>query len=169
MRRSFDAWRYVHALAVLAIGLIAGTALAHVLEMPHKLAMSGAEWLPIQQTIYNGWGPKLFWLDVLAIVALAAIIVRFPVVRLLAFAALALLLMADVVLFVIWIAPANNALDAWTRAAPMEGWEALRANWEWGHAARAAILSAATLAASLAAPHRTGMLRDRTAGSAQVT
>ena len=167
MRLPSDAWRYIHALAVLSIGLIAGTALAHVLEMPHKLAMSGAEWLPIQQTIYNGWGAKLFWLDVLAIVALAAIIVRFPLARVAAFTALGLLLMADVVLFVIWIAPTNNALDAWTFPTPMPDWQTLRANWKWGHAARAAILSAATLAASLAAPQRMGGTKDRSARTAQ--
>ena len=167
MRRSFDAWRYVHALAVLAIGLTAGTALAHVLEMPHKLAMTGAEWLPIQQTIYNGWGPKLFWLNVLAIVALASIIVRFPLARVAAFSSLGMLLIADVVLFVIWIAPTNNALDAWTLPAPMPDWQTLRANWEWGHAARAALLSAATFAACLAAPHRTSTPKDRTRGTAQ--
>lgn len=152
MTHPLDPWRFVHAAAVLAIGLIAGTALAHVLEMPHKLAMTGAQWLPIQQTIYDGWGPKLFWLDVVAIAALAALIVRFPAVRTFAFAALGLLLLADVVVFVIWIAPTNNALDAWTQTTPMADWQTLRANWEWGHAARAAILSAATLAASLASP-----------------
>ena len=132
MTRFPDRWRLVHAVAVLAIGLIAGTALAHVLEMPHKLAMSGEEWLPIQQTIYDGWGPKLFWLDMIAIAALAAIIFRFPATRTIAFTALGLLLLADVVVFVIWIAPTNNALDAWTSATPMADWQLLRANWEWG-------------------------------------
>ena len=152
MTRPFDPWRLVHTVTVLAIGLIAGTALAHVLEMPHKLAMSGEEWLPIQQTIYDGWGPKLSWLDVIAIAALAAIIVRFPAARTIAFTALGLLLLADVAVFVVWIAPTNNALDAWTSATPMADWRSLRANWEWGHTARAAILSAATVAASLALP-----------------
>lgn len=166
MTRRLDLWTLVHALGVLAIGLIAGTALAHVLEMPHKLAMAGADWLPIQQTIYDGWGAKLFWLDVVAIAALAAIIVRFPAARMFALAALGLLLLADVAVFAIWIAPTNDALDAWTLSTPMAEWRTLRANWEWGHAARASILSAATLAASFAMP---GPIDRSRHGAAQPT
>ena len=47
-------WRVFHALGVTAIGLIAGTAVAHVFEMPHKLAMTEEVWLPIQSVLYNG-------------------------------------------------------------------------------------------------------------------
>ena len=154
MTRRPDLWTLAHALAVLAIGLIAGTALAHVLEMPHKLAMTGEAWLPVQQVLYNGWGAKLFWLDVAAVAGLAMTIIRFPASRALAAVALALLLLADVAVFRVWIEPTNAALDAWTAAEPMEAWQSLRANWEWGHAARAAILTLAMLIALLAAPVR---------------
>ena len=103
-----------------------------------------------QRSIYGGWGSKLFWLDVVAIAVLAAIIVRFPAARTFAFAALGLLLLAGVAAFANWIAPPNDALDVWTLPTPMADWRTLRANWEWGHAARAANLSAATLAISFA-------------------
>lgn len=38
------------ALAVLA-------PMAHVLELPNKLALDGALWLAVQQHLYRGWGP----------------------------------------------------------------------------------------------------------------
>lgn len=141
-----------HALAVTATGLIAGTALAHVFEMPHKLAMAEGDWLPVQQLLYTGWGAKLFWLDVIAVSALALIAVRSAPARAAALTALALVLIADVAVFLVWIAPTNAAVDAWTAAVPMADWQALRTNWEYGHAARAVLLTFATMAAAAAVP-----------------
>jgi hypothetical protein len=33
--------------------------LAHVLELPNKLALDGELWLAVQQHLYRGWGPFL--------------------------------------------------------------------------------------------------------------
>ena len=32
---------------------------AHVLELPNKLALTGALWLAVQQHLYRGWGPLI--------------------------------------------------------------------------------------------------------------
>ena len=132
-----------YATAVLAIGLIAGTALAHVFEMPHKMAMSGKIWLSIQKVIYNGWGQKLLYLDIAAISALVFCIIRNSLARRSLLLSLLLLLIADIGIFLVWIAPTNEAVDAWNSITPMDNWLELRQNWEWGHAARAAVLSVA--------------------------
>ncbi len=144
--------RIAHGVGTTAVGLIAGTALAHVFELPHKFAMSAETWLPIQSVLYNGWGGKLFYLDVLAILGLLFTAFRSPSTRAPALAAVALLLAADVVVFLIWINPTNTAVDLWAMSTPMRNWRELRLNWEWGHAARSGLLVLATLLATLAAP-----------------
>jgi hypothetical protein len=42
----------------LAFAILAVVApLAHVLELPNKLALDGPLWLAVQQHLYRGWGP----------------------------------------------------------------------------------------------------------------
>ena len=44
----------------LILGIFAALApLAHVLELPNKLALDGGLWLDVQQHLYRGWGPFL--------------------------------------------------------------------------------------------------------------
>ena len=141
--------RVARAFAAASLGLIAGTALAHVFEMPHKLAMAGDTWLPIQSELYNGWGSKLLYLDIIAVVSLLYLGVKSKNKCVLALTALIILLIADVGVFLIWIRPTNIALDAWTQSVPMNNWTTLRSNWEWGHAVRFVLLTIATALAAL--------------------
>ena len=143
MTSGFRVYDLAYAAAIVAIGLIAGTALAHVFEMPHKMAMSGDVWLSIQSVIYNGWGEKLLYLDIVAIAGLTFCIIRNSLARKALLLSLLLLLIADIGIFLIWIAPTNEAVDAWASITPMNNWVELRQNWEWGHAARAGVLSLA--------------------------
>ena len=124
--------RLAHAFGTAAVGLIAGTALAHVFEMPHKLAMSGDTWLSVQSILYNWWGAKLLWLDVAAVAGLLFTSVRSTSTRGLALAAVALLLAADFAVFLTWVRPTNVALDFWTGARPMQNWQTLRSNGNGG-------------------------------------
>lgn len=44
----------------LIFAILATTApVAHVLELPNKLALDGPLWLAVQQHLYRGWGPML--------------------------------------------------------------------------------------------------------------
>ena len=146
--------RLLHAIGVTAIGLIAGTALAHVFELPHKLAMDGPTWLSVQRVLYNGWGRKLLILDLLAIAALGWLGWRSESARRAALTALLLVGIADVVVFLVWIQPTNMAVDNWTGTAPIADWQLLRSRWEWGHTARACLLAAATAVAAFAGSNR---------------
>jgi len=123
--------------------------MAHVLELPNKLALDAALWLAVQQHLYRGWGPFLggpteigalltsIWLvylrrrssTVLAATALAS-------------AGYAGMLAA----FFLLNKPVNVAVVSWTPTSLPLDWAAYRARWEAGHAI-AALLSVVSLAA----------------------
>jgi hypothetical protein len=127
--------------------------LAHVLELPNKLALNGAIWLVVQQQLYRGWGPviggpaeigalvtsvvllvarrrnaKTLWLTVIAALSYGAMIATFFMLN----------------------APVNEAVRGWTPASLPSDWPAYRLRWELGHSI-AAVLSAVGLAALLRA------------------
>ena len=144
--------RLAHAVAVVCLGLIAGTALAHILEMPHKMAMDREMWFSVQSLIYNGWGIKIQWLAIAAMLGLSVSMVlhrrRVPWSLL----AIALLLVSDVVVFLIWVNPTNLAVDAAVLGQPLTDWKELRAQWEWGHFTRTWVMALATLCAAMSMP-----------------
>lgn len=136
------------ALGVTLLGLVAGTAVAHVLKMPHKLAMPYDLWFEVQSTIYDGWGSRLAAMEVVTLVALGLAARHLGRARWPLAAALGLLLVAEAGVFLAWVAPTNTAVESWGGASVLPEWNVLRRDWEWGHAARAAILSAATFVAA---------------------
>ena len=127
------------AFAVLA----ALPPLAHLLEMPNKLALDGPLWLAVQQHLYRGWGP--FYGGPVEIIALATTLTllvarrrdRAPM-RLTLLAALAHAGM--IVVFFAFNNPVNAALNGWTPSILPPDWQSWRLRWEIGHAL-AAILS----------------------------
>jgi hypothetical protein len=127
--------------------------LAHVLELPNKLALNGAIWLVVQQQLYRGWGSviggpaeigalatsvvlliarrqnaKTLWLTLIAALSYAAMIATFFMLN----------------------APVNEAVRGWTPASLPSDWPAYRLRWELGHSI-AAVLSVIGLAALLCA------------------
>ena len=140
-------WLAVAALGLL--GLNAGLALAHVLEMPSKLELDGPTWLVVQGRLYEGWGARIGQLEVVLGVVLATLLLRTRgAVRRWFLIAATLVLVAEAVVFPLWVLPTNAALDAWNGGPPPIDWEALRRRWEGGHAGRFALLCLAWLAAA---------------------
>jgi hypothetical protein len=117
--------------------------LAHVLELPNKLALDGALWLAVQQQLYRGWGPfvggpaeigalattlllllmrrgnaRTRWLTLIAAVSYAGMLAAFFVLN----------------------APVNEAVRGWTPASLRDDWPTYRLSWEVGHVI-AAVLS----------------------------
>jgi len=127
------------AFAVLA----ALPPIAHLLEMPNKLALDAPLWLAVQQHLYRGWGP--FYGGPVEIVAFATTMTlmvarrrdRAPM-RLTVVAALAYVGM--IVTFFVFNDPVNAALNSWTPSSIPSDWTGYRLQWEIGHAL-AAILS----------------------------
>ena len=127
------------AFAVLA----ALPPIAHVLEMPNKLALDAPLWLAVQQHLYRGWGPFFGGpVEIIAFATTMTLLVarrRDPApMRLTLVAALAYVGM--IVTFFVFNDPVNAALNAWTPSSMPPDWENYRLRWEIGHAL-AAILS----------------------------
>jgi len=133
---------------ILAI-LAAMPPLAHVLELPNKLALDGELWLAVQQNLYRGWGPFLGAPAEIGALAttLTLLVVRranggTQLLRVIAAMAYAAMLVA----FFVFNAPVNEALNGWTSATLPSDWATYRLRWEAGHAL-AALMSVVALVA----------------------
>ncbi|MEZ5843987.1 MAG: hypothetical protein R3D27_09655 [Hyphomicrobiaceae bacterium] len=131
------ALRIVQFAAVIAVALYLVPTGAHVFELPAKLSLAPADYMTVQR-IYAGWalfGGVIF--TALALVLAQAIMLRRSRT---AFSLTVLALLALVTTQVIfWQAtyPVNVATRNWT--AMPEAFEAARRQWEFSHAASAAL------------------------------
>lgn len=139
-------------LKLLTLGLTALIMLpggAHLLELPAKMRLTQSEYFAVQR-IYAGWA-------MFSVAIFAAIIangwlfwslrdIDMPAAR--AALASALLICLTLVVFFIWVFPGNQATESWTSIPA--NWEALRRNWEYGHAANAVLTFIALLATARA-------------------
>ncbi len=131
------------ALALTAIVMVPSG--AHLFALPNKIGLDADTYFAVQG-IYAGWA--LFAIPIAAAIVANGTLAfaerrRDPRA---AFWALlsALLIIASLAVFFVWVFPGNRATANWTSVP--EGWQALRRNWEYGHAANAAIVFAALLA-----------------------
>jgi hypothetical protein len=136
------------ALVLTALILIPSG--AHLFSLAVKMNLPRPDYFTVQ-AIYAGW--SLFSAPIFAaIVANAGLFLalrhtratqaRWALVS-------ALLILASLAVFFIWIFPGNRATANWT-ASPAN-WEALRQSWEYGHAANALLIFAAFVATVWAA------------------
>jgi hypothetical protein len=125
-------------LAIALTGLALIPSGAHFFELPGKIGLPQDQYFAVQH-IYNGWA--LFGIPLFAALAvdllLAITLYRQKVAFGLTVAAF-LLIALSLVLFFIWVYPANQATQNWTQI-PAD-WETLRAHWEWTHALNAVLM-----------------------------
>jgi hypothetical protein len=123
--------------AVLVSLIYMAPALAHLLELPHKMTLDRAGYFTAQQ-IYAGWSLFGFVLaaQLLLLLWLAGRVRREPQIFLLVCGTLASLVAAQA-LFWLFTYPANSATRNWMVVPG--NWQALRRNWEYSHAAGALI------------------------------
>jgi len=117
--------------------------LAHLLELPNKVALDGPMWLAVQQHLYRGWGPLLSAPAEIGALAtsLVLLVVRRASDETRRLTLLAVLSYAAMIgTFFVLNAPVNEALSRWTPASLPNDWESYRLRWETGHAI-AALLS----------------------------
>lgn len=129
------------ALALVPVG-------AHFFEHWRKMALPRDAYFTVQ-TIYNGWA----WFGVVIVGALLAnaflaLLLRRQAGAVPAVVA-AVLIAATLAVFFTWTQPTNVATANWTRIPA--GWEALRVQWEYSHAANALITFAALCCSTAAA------------------
>jgi MFS family permease len=136
--------RLLQAMAIVSVALYLVPTGAHFFELPHKMALSPAEYMTVQR-IYAGW--QLF--GIVIAVALLATLAHTLVVRadrkacawsLGAFLGLAM----TQGLFWAFTYPVNLATRFWT--VTPESFEAARRRWEYSHAASAVLTFAALVA-----------------------
>lgn len=143
-------------LSLVFVALALGPSLAHLLELPNKIDIGRDAYLTVQQN-YRGWA----LLGVIVAGALISTLVlailervgrRAFVLSLIAF----LCIVGAQVVFWTYTFPANQATANWTMLP--EGWESLRAQWEYSHAAGAVLNLVAflCLALSVAGEGRSG-------------
>lgn len=143
------ATRTLFLASVLFTALVLGGGLAHLYALPNKIGLSRDAYLAAQQ-IYRGWA-------LLGIVIAAALIsttvlaicVRhipeiFPFV-----AAAAICIVLSLIVFFVFTYPANQMTGNWTRMP--DNWLTLRRQWEYSHAAGAALYLLALMSLTLAA------------------
>jgi|SRR5689334_15534955 hypothetical protein len=123
-------------LSLLFVALSLAPAMAHVLELPHKIGMSAADYLIVQQ-IYRGWA----LLGVVILIALVSTLVVAILERQddrgfwLSGSAFLCLVAAQIV-FWTYTYPVNVETQNWTTLP--DNWMSLRTHWEYSHATGAA-------------------------------
>jgi hypothetical protein len=159
----------VRFFSLLFVGLNLAPGLAHVLQLPHKMDLSGPDYLRVQQ-LYAGWA-------LLGIVVFAALISTLLLtilvrnrLRQFALACIAFgSLVVTQVIFWIFTFPVNEQTRNWT-ALPVN-WAALRERWEYSHATAAVFdlvaFVAVVLAALAAVGHREDTPRARRAAGGE--
>ncbi len=116
-------------------------ALCHLLEMPAKMSYDGAFWVTISHTLYAKFGTYGSAFEVGAL--LATLTLPFLVRKRgssfgLSVVAAVLMALAHLV-FWVRVDPANAEIAMMSAASLPPGWEAVRAQWEYGHAIRAVL------------------------------
>jgi hypothetical protein len=129
--------RAARFLSLLFVGLALGPSLAHLLELPNKIALPRNAYFTVQQ-IYAGWsllGVVLF----VQLVSIATVIASAGNDRYLRTCAIVALLclVGARALFWVFTYPANAATANW-KVQP-DNWEALRLRWEYSHAGGAVL------------------------------
>jgi uncharacterized membrane protein len=129
-------WRFI---TITLTALLMGATFCHVLESPAKLRYPAELYLTLHRTLYVAFGP----LNIGAFIEIGAILAAVALVFLtrkrrpafwLTLAGAAFLVSGLVVYFV-FVEPANEAMKAMSLTAPPAGWTRWRDQWEYGHIA----------------------------------
>jgi H+/Cl- antiporter ClcA len=140
---------------------------AHLMALPVKIDMPEEPYFVVQQ-IYRGWA----WMGITIVAALfanfanAMLTRRHPAQFRLSLAA-SLLIAATLIIFFVWTYPANQATGNWTSVP--DQWEQLRTQWEYSHAANAAITFLALLCAVGAGLSRETREREAQSGAPETS
>ena len=149
--------KLVRYLSLLLVALTLGLTFAHVLEIPGKLRLGGADWLTVQHNLYIAFGVVGAAIEVLGIVLtwLLVLMVRRRRPALWWTLAAAVCVSAGLADWFLLVAPMNAALSVWTPETLPADWTRYRDQWETGHAIHAALFAlgfSALVVALLAEP-----------------
>lgn len=134
------------AIVLIALALVPGG--AHLLALPNKIGLPQEQYFTVQ-AIYLGWAlpAGIVLIGALAASLVLAIMLRGQGARFWLTLAAFLLIGATLAVFFIWTYPTNQATRNWM-VVPVN-WHALRAQWEYSHAANAVLIFIALCAVTL--------------------
>jgi ribose/xylose/arabinose/galactoside ABC-type transport system permease subunit len=123
-------------VSLVCAALVAGLTVTHVLEIPGKRALSGAEWLAVQHTFYGGFAVVGGIGEVVGLLATCGLLVllrhRRTAFVLTLVAALSFLGM--LLSYFLGNRPINDLVAVWTPATLPPDWPSYRDAWDTAHA-----------------------------------
>jgi predicted membrane channel-forming protein YqfA (hemolysin III family) len=129
-------WRFI---TITLTALLMGATFCHVLESPAKMRYPAEHYLTLHRTLYVVFGPPNIgaFIEIGAILAAVALVFltrrRRPAFGLTL--AGAVFLLAGLVIYFVFVEPANVAMKAMPLNAPPADWTRWRDRWEYGHIA----------------------------------
>jgi hypothetical protein len=122
-------------IALLATAIALGGALAHLFELPNKIGLTGSDYFVVQKA-YRGWNRLAIVLlvELVSMIAVAVMSRGWPPAFWPAVLAILFLICAQAIFWIYTVA-AHVATENWT--VMPTNWRALRAQWEYSHAAGA--------------------------------
>ncbi len=136
-------------VSLLCAALVTGLTVTHVLELPGKRTLSGAEWLAVQHTFYGGFAVVGGIGEIVGLLATCGLLVllrgRRTAFLLTLVAALSFLGM--LLSYFLGNRPINDLVAIWTPATLPPNWASYRDAWDTAHAISAglALLALVTL------------------------
>lgn len=138
-------WRF---LTIMLTAVALSAALAHLMELPGKMTYDAPLYVLLHRTLYPTFGQTAGWAEGLALFSVAGLTWRvrhrgaaFPLT-----ATAAACQIAAMAIFLAFVQPVNRTMAGWPLDAIPPDWTDWRDQWEYGHAARA-VLETAALAA----------------------
>jgi phosphoglycerol transferase MdoB-like AlkP superfamily enzyme len=123
------------AILLTAIALV--PAGAHLFAMPNKIELSRDAYFTVQAIYLGWWRLGLFLFAAIVVDAILVFRLRGDQPAFALAMTATCLIVLNLVIFFTWTFPANEATVNWTEIPA--NWEALRRQWEYSHAANAAV------------------------------
>jgi hypothetical protein len=129
-------WRFI---TLILTALLMGMTFCHVLEFPAKMQYAATLYLTLHRTLYVAFGPPNVGVFIEAGAILATVVLVFLVHQRRPAFWLTLLgavsLAAGLVVYFVFVEPANVAMKSMALDTPPADWTQWRVQWEYGHAA----------------------------------
>ena len=127
----------MHVATVFLVALVMGTTLAHALEMPTKMRVSGSFWVECQHTLYRFFRYIAGPIEVAAVL-ISAVLVYFTFGQATFGASLvtSILLIAAFIVWAVVTERVNRQVAKWTATDIPRDWERWRTQWEYSHLVR---------------------------------
>jgi hypothetical protein len=135
-------WRF---LSIISLALALSAPIAHLMELPGKMDYDARLYVMLHRTLYPTFGQTAGWAEGFALISVIGLSwrVRKRTRAFLFTTAAAVCQAAAMVVFLAVVQPANVTMADWSLDTIPPEWPRWRNQWEYGHAARAVLQTAA--------------------------